>query len=317
MNLKQYVKLVLSCIQSHITGYDLNNLSRIEQYRLLNLNIRGKKIEKRKGMVLVKDDVPQFNFWVLNKVLGMIAIFDAIGQEYRIDIRAKEEGFDVIKSFLSISDSSEEKNYIKKYDLGDTTIISLDELEFDFNKYMSLLTKLYRKYFKLTPEFLDYVNEELKLIKDKKVLGVLMRGTDYSRKKPKGLPIQPSKEEVVEDAKKIIDQEKYKYVYLATDEYENEKYLREKLKGKAEIIINQRLYYDEFYKETDDLPYISSCRHDRENDRFLTSREYLSSIIILANCDYLLAGNCGGSRAAILLNDGKYKGVKRYDLGNY
>lgn len=62
---------------------------------------------------------------------------------------------------------------------------------------------------------------------------------------------------------------------------------------------------------------IAACRHDRANDKLLTAKEYISSVFLLSKCNELIAGNCGGSRAAIYLNNGKYKKVKLYKLGLY
>ena len=303
-------------IKTFFLGLNLDYLPYEEQKRLLQLVTVGNEPPKKNGgVVLVREEIPQFNFWVLNKVLGMMAIFDAIGQEYRMEITAKEEGFDIIKSFVQINDSPPKETYVKTYDLGDSSIINLDSL--DIKNHRDLLISLYKKYLRLTPEFQKYVNQELNLIKGKRVLGVLIRGTDYSRKKPKGHPIQPTKEMILYDVNRLVEEKAFDSIYLATDEYKNEEFFREALAGKANLIVNKRLYFDEFYSNENDIPYISSCRHNRNNDRFLTSREYFSSIIILANCDSLLAGNCGGSRAAIYMNGGEYQYVHLYDLGLY
>jgi hypothetical protein len=287
-----------------------------EYYRWLRLFYRfsqGKTV-KKKHTALVRAQVPQFNFWIFNKVLGMIGYFEESGYQYQIDLTAQEEGFHIIKSFFSIEDQT--LDHIEKtFPLHETTIWNLDQFDIYDRFERELMCRIYQRTFVLSKSFSEYVENDKKILFGKSALGVLMRGTDYTRKKPSGHPVQPEKEEVLEKILEVVNRKNYKYVYLTTDERENEDFLRNKLKGICEVLVNRREYFDDFYQT--DIPYISSCRHERENDRMLTSMEYLSSIIILSGCEELIAGNCGGSRAAIYLNNGKYKDIYLFDLGRY
>lgn len=56
---------------------------------------------------------------------------------------------------------------------------------------------------------------------------------------------------------------------------------------------------------------------ERENDSYYKSLEYFSSVLLLSKCQGLIAGNCGGSRAAMYMNDGKYEFSYLFDLGLY
>lgn len=52
-------------------------------------------------------------------------------------------------------------------------------------------------------------------------------------------------------------------------------------------------------------------------ERELFGLEYLSSVILLSACKGLIAGNCGGSDAALYFNDHGYEYYHLYDLGVY
>ena len=67
---------------------------------------------------------------------------------------------------------------------------------------------------------------------------------------------------------------------------------------------NKRTYYDRIMKEQS-LVSIANVRFDRENDEHYKGLEYLSSLVILSRCQGLVAGNCGGTRMALFLNEGR------------
>jgi len=50
------------------------------------------------------------------------------------------------------------------------------------------------------------------------VLGVLVRGTDYTNMKPQGHPVQPSPRIVIKDVKRMDNSNKYDYIFLATED---------------------------------------------------------------------------------------------------
>ena len=79
---------------------------------------------------------------------------------------------------------------------------------------------------------------------------------------------------------------------------------------------NKRTYYDRIMKEQS-LVSIANVRFDRENDEHYKGLEYLSSLVILSRCQGLVAGNCGGTRMALFLNEGRYENCKVFDKGLY
>lgn len=174
---------------------------------------------------------------------------------------------------------------------------------------------LYNVLFKLNPCTRLYVDQEIKeCIGEKRVLGVLVRGTDYTDTKPKGHPIQPEIEDVFVAIKEEMNRTQYDGIYLATEEERVVEVFKQKFPGI--IITNKRSYYDKIYYENK-YKLIGSVHFERENDDYYKGLEYLSSVWILSNCKSLIAGHCGGSRTAVFLNNGKYDYVKVFDLGLY
>ena len=54
--------------------------------------------------------------------------------------------------------------------------------------------------------------------KTKNILGVLIRGTDYVLTKPKGHPIQPNVNDVINDVKEMDNKYKYDYIFFTTED---------------------------------------------------------------------------------------------------
>lgn len=178
--------------------------------------------------------------------------------------------------------------------------------------------RLYQAFFVPTKPVQEYFDKEYKsLIRGKRVLGVLCRGTDYISTKPKGHPVQPQIEDVITLVRRMINELKVDYLYLATEEERIKEVFDEFFPGR--IIVNKRNYYDSYYNlySEDTKTKISAVHFDRERDSFHKSLEYFSSLNLLSRCCGLIAGNCGGSRAALYLNGGKFEYYHLFDLGVY
>lgn len=186
--------------------------------------------------------------------------------------------------------------------------------EQDVRKY----GKLYQAFVQPNPVFQRYHEAEYeRLLRGKRVLGVLCRGTDYVATKPKGHPVQPEITDVIALVSKKMKDLRCDHIYLATEEQAIHKKFEEAFPGK--IIINTRQYYDSYgqLQKGSEKTLISAVHFDRENDSYLKALEYFSSIFLLSECNALIAGSCGGSRAALYLNYGKYEYYYLFNLGVY
>lgn len=172
-----------------------------------------------------------------------------------------------------------------------------------------LWSNLYDRFVKLSDQAQMYCDEEFQELlegKEKETLGLLIRGTDI--KTCKGHALQPSIQQVISKVEKVLKKHKtYKYIYLATEEYANEKILRDYFPDM--IIVNKRTYYDNINYEQG----LSNVKMDKKKS--IRGMEYLSSVNLLSKCDSLLAGQCGGSFAAYYMNGGKYRYCYFWELG--
>ena len=176
--------------------------------------------------------------------------------------------------------------------------------DIDFvNDEQSLLywEKLYSEYIHFQPEIEEYVNNEYnQILKDKGiVLGVLVRGAGYRKDKPYNHHIQPEMDDLIKKIDEFKENYDWDYIYLATEEEKYEEILRNQYPGK--ILTNKRKYQ----------------QNGVVNTGHNAGLEYLSSMYLLSKCDMLVAGLCGGSQAALLMNQHKYEHVYLFDIGKY
>lgn len=148
-----------------------------------------------------------------------------------------------------------------------------------------------------------------RLFGDERVLGVLLRGTDYVNSRPKNHPVQPTVGQAVEQIDRVLTEYNFKKIYLATEDAEIYQDLYNKY-GEKLIAMNVVRYTANSAQNINDI----SMKHS--TDKYQIGREYLVNILLLSKCDYLLAGNAGGSQGALLLRretDQKYF----FNLGKY
>lgn len=164
-------------------------------------------------------------------------------------------------------------------------------------------------------------NDETKLFIEKKanealngetdVLGVLLRGTDYVKKQSYKEFIQPNTKTVINEAKKLLNEGKFKKVYLATED----KFIYEEFKKEfGELLIENRQYM--YSTNYDSEKYLSEIKVDRKNHNYNLALEYLSSLYILSKCKGFLGGMTSGTRIAYLLSK-NWQFIKIYNLGRY
>lgn len=186
-----------------------------------------------------------------------------------------------------------------------------------FNKHeLKLWSKVYRDFVVFNEQTKAYIDNEYRQIIEphKRVLGVLYRGTDYLKLQPKGHPVQPTVDELIREVEDRMKEMKFDRIYLATEERRVVDVFERAFPGR--ILVNKRKYYDDaFYRN--DFELIGQVVFDRENDDILKGLEYLSSIYLLSRCTSLIAGNAGGSCAALYMNNLNYEYWKLFELGYY
>lgn len=167
-----------------------------------------------------------------------------------------------------------------------------------------------------------YMQKELdEILKEpEKTVGVIYRGTTYTKGLAKGHPIQPTMKMLADRVEIIMSNNGCEWIYLASDEKSIVNYFNERFPGK--VLINKRVYYDEvdridYSKYNIDGTDITGTLFERPDNHYLIGIEYISSMNLVANCACLVAGACGGTTAALYMNGGKYREKYIFELGKY
>lgn len=172
------------------------------------------------------------------------------------------------------------------------------------------IARVYKKYIKPQPEVLKYM-ERIKgdLQIGKKTLGVLCRGTDYLNRKPKYHPRQPEPEDVLQDAKKIMQQGGYDTVFLATED--------DAVLAMFKTVFGDKLRYIEQprLKLNSNQHYLSEIEI-RKDVKYKIAIDYYVALYILSQCPAILSGRTAGTLGAVFMSEG-YEWSKFYDLGYY
>lgn len=324
-------------IKSHFGGLALALLNFIpvlknkdkihEKYSVLRFAyqkyIRGKSFTANNGYRYVNKGVYDYQFFntcFLNDMIANTVFVQSKGYYPIINLYNSDGGYNIWEMFF-VQPFAGKKGIVKDTDIDKTYNESVCYISPFFFSYKNkaerkIWFELYKRYVVFNEKTQQYLDEEYQsLIADKRVLGVLCRGTDYTTTKPKNHPRQPELEDVIKDVKQLLIDEHYEYIYLATEEKRIHEVFEREFPGL--IIINKRTYYDEIYYSQKAGALLNSVKFERKDDDYLKGLEYLSSLNLLSRCQGLIGGNCGGTLAAYYMNHGKYEYVKIYDLGVY
>lgn len=207
--------------------------------------------------------------------------------------------------------------YVKKYAKNITYINCYPKNRPDTNIYNNklLLNFWHNIALKYIPIKREIINESNKFRNNlfkgsNNILGVLIRGTDYISRKPKGHPIQPNPKDVIEDVKKLDKSNKYDWFFLTTEDILIRKQFILSFEKKLKYIKNnENLNYD--YKKKEFLAYNNKIKG---NIKYM--KIYLINIIILSKCLDIVCSRTAGSVGAFILSDG-FRNIKVYYLGRY
>lgn len=264
-----------------------------------------------------------FNICFLENMISNVIYCYSKGFIPSIDVCSKDDGSNLWTQFLQ-QPNSNASIYGRENESDDLPLCDMKHAPLIFPAFptkrdIQLFSKLYKNIVIFNEETEKYIlNEYVTIMKGKRVVGVLCRGTDYTDTRPKSHPIQPDIESLMNHVKKIKNEYNCDYIYLATEEYAI--YLKFVETFGNIILTNKRTYFDDYYKLKQVLgneTRIGHVEEERKNDKKLKSLEYLSSIYLLSKCQTLVAGSCGGSRAALYLNDGKYEYQYLFNIGVY
>jgi hypothetical protein len=181
----------------------------------------------------------------------------------------------------------------------------------NFLKNIKNFSSLFKSYIKLKKKTINYVNKKIsRVIKPKdKVLGVCIRDA-YS--KFKYHPIQPDLKMIVKDINELLQLYPINKILIVCDNFSKVEEIKKIYGSKVVYIKRPRIKYAESNCKNTLLEFHKFSNTYTSHNKTL---DYLSEIYALSRCDHLLSALNGATCASLLINDGKYKTTKIYNLG--
>lgn len=172
------------------------------------------------------------------------------------------------------------------------------------------------KYIDFNEDVKAKVDNEIKKIgiNTNEALGLYLRGTDYTKLKPSGHPVQPTCEQAIEVVDEYINKYNISQIFLVTEDGDNYKKIKEKYGGKCVIVS-----FDTFINDYDGKDFLSHTTSINELDDspYVRGLNYLIKIIILSKCTYFVGGNTMGSWSSLIFSGDGFKDKYVFDLGMY
>jgi len=165
---------------------------------------------------------------------------------------------------------------------------------------------------KLNQDTNNFVSETLnKVFTNKtKILGVVLRGTDYLNKKlSRGHHTPLNVIDSIELVENNLQKWNLDYVYLSTEVEEYINIYKDHFGENLMYLVRDRYNNDQNEK------LINQYTRSRKNDKYLTGLEYLTEVYGLSKCDSIIGTVCGSLNSAIILNNNKYNNKIIYDQG--
>lgn len=184
--------------------------------------------------------------------------------------------------------------------------------KFDFNS-LTKTRRLVEKYIKIKPEIQAIVDREFFKIHIDNCVGLYLRGTDYTKLKPAGHPIQPTTFQAVKKIDEYMLQHPQKKIFLVTEDMNIYTDIKKKYDDNV-YTINGDVYITDYDGKT----FLSEDKALKQLGRSSTQRgiTYLVKIILLSKCRDLIGGNTSGSWAACVFSK-SFNYMYIFDLGKY
>ena len=144
-------------------------------------------------------------------------------------------------------------------------------------------------------------------------LGVLIRGTDYTKTHMPGHAIHADTGMVIEKIRETeTERGEYKYIYLATEDEEIYDRMKEEFPERLLATDQER-----FKVKEGELLFEQHKKKKTRGNGFRLGAEYLCTLRLLSECESLIAsGDCGGVKEALRENNNGYSHVFIFNLGN-
>ena len=144
----------------------------------------------------------------------------------------------------------------------------------------------------------------------KNVLGILLRGTDYTAIKPNEHAIPPTTQRAINDTINMNKQYKYDFIFLGTEDNKIRDKFIKKFGNKLKYLLpEKKVNYN--YKNQDFLTFNYKVYGNLD---FM--KTYLLSVVILSKCVDIISARTSGAAGVFILSKG-YRNQLVYYLGEY
>lgn len=166
-----------------------------------------------------------------------------------------------------------------------------------------------RRHCRVADDILEEVarTERAILGEGSRVLGVLLRGTDYLAMHPARHPVQPEIKQAVADVGKVFWAGTWSHIFLVTEDSEIVQAFRQEFGDRVRMTSQAPIRYDGRG--------CLDCQKGVSGD-VLRAREYLVRIIMLPRCPDVMCGRTAGSWGAAILSKG-FDSAFYWNLGEY
>ena len=168
-------------------------------------------------------------------------------------------------------------------------------------KYMSIKDEIYLEAKKYCKEFFG---------DSKNILGILLRGTDYISRAPRGHSIPPSLQDAINDTIQMDKKYNYDFIFLATEDNIIRKKFINIFKNKLKYLLpEKKVFYN--YKRMNFLTF-----NDNVFGNMNFQKTYLLNMIILSQCQDIISARTSGAAGAFILSKG-FRNSLFYYLGEF
>ena len=152
----------------------------------------------------------------------------------------------------------------------------------------------------------------------KKVLGVLIRGSDYITSGLSGVRKQATAEEMIPEIDRWLEEENYDLVFLATEDSDILNQMYEKYGNKLKAISQERFSVKDFKDTKLISEYEKKNAQGKEYDITVedTTINYFYALYLLSKCaGFMCSGQCNGYFVVLAFNDGKFERQYKFNVG--
>ena len=155
------------------------------------------------------------------------------------------------------------------------------------------------------------------LFGDEKVLGVMIRGTDYVTAKMTGDRKMATAEEMSPLIHEWLDKFGFERIFLATEDEDALEYMRSEFGHMVIALSQERIKLSDLHENE----LISDYEREHSDGMYEekledTTINYFYALYMLSKCDsFVCSGRCNGSDIVLSLNNGRFKNCYKFSVG--